>query len=315
LSSLALAALAAAAGIGWVAALWYLRITAHPALLSWERLARLRGLAEQQPLGDRLGNRLAARLPLIRGLQGEADLGRLLAIAGESTTLSAWLLRTAGLSAATLAGLLVLDELTLLANGELALAPGICVAAGALVSVLAYVRLRRRARSRQQKLGQAVGDALPHLAVMTYHHRVPVSEALIIFARCQRDRSLHQLLVDASWEDVPVAAAETGSLHPAEPGRHESTAFIYERMGQALGVPMFAALGSAVRRVSERGLSSQEVLTRLAYATYTERLVQARVAAAQAKTLIVIPMGLMIVPVLLLIGAPLAASLAGIFGQ
>ena len=70
-----------------------------------------------------------------------------------------------------------------------------------------------------------------------------------------------------------------------------------------------------MRRVSERGLSSQEVLTRLAYATYTERLVQARVAAAQAKTLIVIPMGLMIVPVLILIGAPLVASLAGVFGR
>jgi hypothetical protein len=313
LSELALAALAAAVGIGWVAALWYLRVTADPALLSWERLARLRGLAERPPLGDRLGSRLGARLPLVRKLQAETDIGRLLAIAGESATPSAWLFRTAGLSAATLGGLLLLDELTLLSNGQLTLAPGLCVAAGGLVAALAYVRLRGRARSRQQKLGQAVGDALPHLAVMTYHHRVPVSEALVIFARCQRDRSLHQLLVESSWQDVPIA--ETAPLLPAEPGRQESTALIYERMGRALGVPMFAALGSAVRRVSERGLSSQEVLTRLAYATFTERLVQARVAAAQAKTLIVIPMGLMIVPVLLLIGAPLVASLAGIFGQ
>jgi hypothetical protein len=313
LSSLALAALAAVAGIGWVAALWYLRVTAHPAVLSWERLARLRGLAEQKPLGDRLGGRLGTRIPLLRSLQGEADLGRLLAIAGESASPSAWLLRTAALSGATLGGLLLLDELALLANGELALAPGICVAAGGLVAVLAYLRLRRRARTRQEKLGQAVGDSLPHLAVMTYHHRVPVSEALIIFARCQRDRSLHRLLVEASWQDVPVA--EAGPMLPAEPGRQESTALVYERIGQVLGVSMFAALGSAVRRVSERGLSSQEVLTRLAFATYTERLIQARVAAAQAKTLIVIPMGLMIVPVLLLIGAPLAASLAGIFGQ
>ena len=312
MSSLALAALAAAVGIGWVAALWYLRVTAHPAVLSWERLARLRGLAEQQPLGDRLGNRLGARLPLLRSLHGEADLGRLLAIAGESSTASGWLLRTAALSAGTLAGLLLLDELTLLANGELALAPGICVAGGVAVALLGYLRLRRRARNRQQRLGRAVGDSLPHLAVMTYHHRVPVSEALIIFARCQRDHSLHRLLVEASWQDVPVP--ETVPLVPAEPGRQESTALVYERIGQALGVPMFAALGSAVRRVSERGLSSQEVLTRLAYATYTERLIQAKVAAAQAKTLIVIPMGLMIVPVLLLIGAPLAASLAGIFG-
>jgi hypothetical protein len=78
---------------------------------------------------------------------------------------------------------------------------------------------------------------------------------------------------------------------------------------------MLLSLGGAVRRVTERGLSSQEVLTGLARATYSERLVQARVAAAQAKTLIVVPMGLMIVPVLILIGAPLVASLAGVFGR
>jgi hypothetical protein len=78
---------------------------------------------------------------------------------------------------------------------------------------------------------------------------------------------------------------------------------------------MLLSLGGAVRRVTERGLNSQEVLTGLARATYSERLVQARVAAAQAKTLIVVPMGLMIVPVLILIGAPLVASLAGVFGR
>jgi hypothetical protein len=313
LSDLTLAGLAAAAGIAWVAALWYLRVTVDPALLSWERLTRLRGLSERAPLGDRLVSRLGARLPLLRNLQAEADVSRLLAIAGEPPSAGAWLFRTSALTAGTLTALLLIDEMTLLSSGRLAFAPGFCLGAAALVGAYSYVRLRARARSRQQRLGQAVGDSLPHLAVMTYHHRVPVSEALVIFARCQRDGSLHRHLLDTSWEDVPLA--RSASQVPQEAGRHESTALIYERMGQALGVPMFAALGSAVRRVSERGLSSQEVLTRLAYATYSERLAQARVAAAQAKTLIVIPMGLMIVPVLLLIGAPLAASLSGIFAR
>lgn len=78
---------------------------------------------------------------------------------------------------------------------------------------------------------------------------------------------------------------------------------------------MFTALGSAVRRVTERGLTSQDVYTGLARTTYAERLAEAKVAAAQTKTLIVIPMGLMIVPVLVLIGAPLIISLAGIFAH
>jgi hypothetical protein len=94
-----------------------------------------------------------------------------------------------------------------------------------------------------------------------------------------------------------------------------STALAYERIGQAYGVPMFSALGSAVRRVTERGLSSQDVYTGLARATFAQRLAEARVSAAQAKTLIVVPMGLMIIPVLVLIGAPLVASLGGIFAR
>ena len=56
MSELTLAGLAAAVGIAWVAALWYLRVTEDPALLSWERLARLRGLSAQAPLGDRLSS-------------------------------------------------------------------------------------------------------------------------------------------------------------------------------------------------------------------------------------------------------------------
>jgi hypothetical protein len=312
LSELFWAALAAAVGLVWVAALWYLRVTADPAQLSWERLARLRGLSARPPLSDRIGDRLGVRFPLLTRIQAETDVGRLLAIAGERASAGAWLLRTAALSAATLATLLLIDELTLLSAGELAYPPFFCLAAAGLVAGTAYVRIRNRARSRQQKLSQAVADSLPHLAVMTYHHRVPVSEALLVFARCQRDPSLHRLLTDTGWQDL--LKPDAVSPGAAELVRQESTAFIYQRMGSALGVPMFGALGSAVRRVSERGLSSQEVLTRLAYATYSERLVQARVAAAQAKTLIVIPMGLMIVPVLLLIGAPLVASLSGIFG-
>jgi hypothetical protein len=308
LSDLGWAALAAVAGIGWAAALWYLRLTTHPAVLSWERLARLRGLADQRPMGERV----AARLPLLRRLQAETDIGRLLTVAGEPYTPTAWLLRRVALAAASLAVLLLLDEVSLLGNGHLAFPAGIAVAAALLIVALSYLRLRDRARRRQEALGRAVADSLPHLAVMTYHQRLPVSEALLVFARCQRDPSLHRLLLETAWHAPPHEELEGAATEPA---LQESTALLYERMGRTLGIPMFTALGSAVRRVTERGLSSQEVLTRLAQASYGERLGQARVAAAQTKTLIVIPMGLMIVPVLVLIGAPLVVSLSGIFSR
>jgi hypothetical protein len=188
---------------------------------------------------------------------------------------------------------------------------GLLAAAG--LGLLAYLRLRRQASSRQEDLGRAVADSLPHLAVMTFHQRLPASEALLIFARCQRSPVLHDLLTGRNWRLAASEAPGPAPLDPSDAGLGESTALTYERIGHALGVPMFTALGSAVRRVTERGLASQDVLTGLARMTYAQRLAQARVATAQAKTLIVIPMGLMVVPVLVLIGAPLVASLAGIF--
>jgi hypothetical protein len=309
LPDLTLPVLAALAGSAWLAALCLLGVTTHPAVLSWRRLARLRGLADQRPAGERLGSRLR----LVRRLQRETDIARLLLVAGRREAASAWLLRTAVLAGLTLLAVLLLDEVALLATGRLAGPPGLALVAAALVTALAYVRLRNSAVRRRQALGRAVADSLPHLAVMTYHHRLPVAEALLVFARCQRDESLHRLLSEAGWRWL----GEVDSDPPPgpDPMLGQSTALLYERLGRALGVPMFVALGSAVRRISERGLSSQEAFTRLARATYGQRLAEARVAAAQAKTLIVVPIGLMIAPVLLLIGAPLAASLLGSFGR
>jgi hypothetical protein len=299
---------AAVTGAIWVAGLWYLGFYTHPAVRSWQRLARMRGLADQRPFGDRVGE----RLPLVRRAQEETDVGRLLAIAGRPESATGWFLRVAFQAGLALATVLLLDELALLGGQSPVLPPWLGLAAAACVALLASVRLRRRAADRQRALGRALSDSLPHLAVMTYHHRVPASEAILLFARCQRDPVLRDLLAGERWRRL----VERSSGEPAgQEGAGRSTALTYERIGQAYGVPMFTALGSAVRRVTERGLTSQDVYTGLARSTYAQRLSEARVAAAQAKTLIVIPMGLMIIPVLVLIGAPLVASLAGIFAR
>jgi hypothetical protein len=302
LPDLTRALIAVAAGAVWVLGLWYLGLHEHPSVRSWQRLSRLRGLADRRPLGDRLGE----RLPLLRRAQEETDVGRLLAIAARGDSATGWLLRTASYAGLALAAVLAADEAAVLTVQPPPLPPLAGLVAAAGIALLAYARLRARAGERQRALGRAVADSLPQLAVMTAHHRVPVSEALLIFARCQRDPTLHELLAGDAWR--PLVDRVPGTGQP-------STAAEYERIGQAYGVPMFSALGSAVRRVTERGLAGQEVYTALARASYGERLAAARVAAAQAKTLIVIPMGLMIVPVLVLIGAPLVASLGGIFAR
>jgi len=302
-----LALLAALVGGAWVVGLWYLGLYTHPAVLSWQRLARLRGLADRRPLGERLGN----RLPLLRRVQEETDVGRLLTIAGRVESPAAWLLRVACQAGLVLAAMLLLDEATILTGQPPPVPPALALTGASCVAVLAYVRLRRQAVDRQRALGSAVADCLPHLAMMTFHHRVPASEALLIFARCQRDPVLHDLLTDDAWRQLVDREPDSTTRH--EPHVAQSTAMTYERISQAYGVPMFTALGSAIRRVTERGLASQDVYTGLARTTYAQRLAESRVAAAQAKTLIVVPMGLMIIPVLVLIGAPLVASLAGIF--
>lgn len=306
---LTLAALAAVVGTLWVVGLWYLGLHTHPAVLRWQRLARLRGLADQRPLGDRLADRVG----LLQRAQEEMDVGRLLAIAGRNDSATGWILRVAGQAGLALAAVLVLDELAMLAGQPPSIPPVGGLVAAACVAALGYVSLRRDASARQRALARAVADTLPNLAVMTFHHRVPASEALLIFARCQRDPGLRDLLTGDSWRRLTERAPASGA--PEDPEVRQNTALMYERIGQAYGVPMFVALGSAVRRVTERGLASQDVFTGLARTTYAERLAEARVAAAQAKTLIVIPMGLMIIPVLVLIGAPLVASLAGLFAR
>src|SRR5215510_8217176 len=123
LPNLTLAAIAALCGAVWVLGLWYLGIYTHPAVRSWQRLARLRGLADRRPWGERLG----ARLPLFRRVQEETDIERLLAIAT----------------------VLMLDEAALLLGQRSALPPGVGLLAAACLALLAYLRLRRQATDRQ----------------------------------------------------------------------------------------------------------------------------------------------------------------------
>jgi Type II secretion system (T2SS), protein F len=295
------AVLAAVIGIIWIIGLWYLGAYTPPAVLAWRRLARMRGLSVERSWTDRLGG----RLPLLKRLQAETDIGRMLFIAGRKETASAWFLRTGFVAGGLCVVLLLLDELGLLVNGNLSYPVAVAVLVGVMWSVYAYIRLRNQAARRQRSLNRSITDSLVHLAAMTFHQRLPASEALLIFSRCQADGELLRVLNRPEARFTPQAAGTS----PAE-----GTAAIYERLGDAYNVPMFHSLASGMRRVTERGLSSRDVFTQLARTTYGDLLAEAKVQSAQAKTLIVLPMGLMIFPLLVLIGAPLVASMASLFG-
>lgn len=300
---LTFAILAAVVGVIWLLGLWYLGAYTPAAVLAWRRLARMRGLTIERSWGDRLG----ARLPPLRRLQTETDIGRMLFIAGRKETPSAWFLRTGFVAGLAIVVLLLVDQLGVVAHGSLSYPPAVALLFGVIWGVYGYIRLRNQSQRRQRTLNRAISDSLVHLAAMTFHQRLPASEALLIFSRCQEDGELHRVL-NRPEARLPQPA-------PGTPAAQQGTAGIYERLGGLYDVSMFHVLAAAVRRVSERGLSSRDVYTQLAKSVYGELLADARVQSAQAKTLIVIPMGLMIFPLLLLIGAPLAASMGSLFGR
>jgi len=308
--------LAVLVGAAWIAGLRWLGMYSDPAVLAWRRLARLRGLDRRRPVGERLGD----RVPILRRLQADTDVGRLLAIAGRDESPTVWLLRTVTYAGAVLVAWLALDEVILVTQHAPGPPPSIGLLLAGGIAALSYVYLRTQAVAHQRHLGRAVADSLPHLAVMSYHHRLPVSEALLVFARCQQDPSLNRFLSDGSWHRLadqevnPVETIRPEVLDQAASGP-PATAALYERIGRAYRIPMFMALGSALNMVNERGLNSQQVLTRLARDTLNDRAAEARVTAAQTKTLVVVPMGLMIIPILVLIGAPIITNLAALFAK
>jgi Type II secretion system (T2SS), protein F len=293
---------AALLGILWIVGLWYLGAYTPPAVHAWNRLARLRGLSVERNWGQLLGG----RLPLLRRLQAETDIGTMLFIAGRRETTTAWFLRTGFIAGFGCAALLLLDEVGRITQGSLSYPPGVALLFGVIWAIYQYIRLRGQAQARQRVLNRAISDSLVHLAAMTFHQRLPASEALLIFSRCQTDGELQRVL------NRPEArlGGQPGGAPPAE-----GTAAIYARLGTMYNVPMFHSLAAAMRRVTERGLSSRDVFTQLAGTTYGDQLAEARVQAAQTKTLIVVPMALMVFPLLLLIGAPLAASISSLFGR
>src|SRR5262249_50417569 len=158
---------------------------------------------------------------------------------------TAWLLRISFQAGLALSAVLLMDELAILSGRSPALPPTVGLVAAACLALLAYMRLRRQASDRQQALSRAIADTLPNLSVMTFHPRVPAAEALLIFARCQRDPVLHDLLPSEAGRHDERPTNMPAADQPA-PAR--STALMYEQIGQGYGVPMFAALGSAVRR-------------------------------------------------------------------
>jgi hypothetical protein len=289
------------------AALWRAGVLTPPPVSAWNRVARNHGLVDERPLTERLG----ARAPLIRRFDDAANIPRLLAVAGRSETATGWLLRTIALAVLmTLVGF-ALEILGIASQGSVPFPLIYCIGLGVIAFLLGYLLLRISALRRQAALQAGLSGALTELAILTYNHQMSIEHAVDLLARAQEDGYLWGLLKEEDWRRLVVLDASP--LRPFREQALTSVATIYEKIGQAYGVPMFSLLGSTMRRIDDKGLAPRSVLTNLARGVGASALAEMQVRSEQSKFRQAVPIGLMILPLLLLIGYPAWVSLSRAF--
>ena len=291
-------AVAALAAIGiWAFGLARLDVLTPSDVRAWRRLSALRGFAA--PVG-RL-ERAAGRVPLLRRLQEELDLYRLLAIAGWPDTPLGFLLRTLLVSLLSASLFLALLVATLVDTGSWSLPPAVALLVGGLMFLLQVLLLRSRAESRRQQAGQALGDMMMLVAIVTDDRGLQLEDAIRILSRCVDHRALQAIVDSRGWQRL---------VHDRQP----TTIDLYRAIAAEYRIPLFAAVADAAANANV-GFSERESYSRVARSVYAQRLGEARYRAARAKTLVTIPVAGMLVPLLVLIGAPIFAAISGALGN
>ncbi|MGH2928838.1 MAG: hypothetical protein ACRDL8_11605 [Solirubrobacteraceae bacterium] len=292
--------------------LWRLGAWTPASVQTFRRLAARQGITLQAPLAERLLH----RAPALRRVQDATDVGRLLLLAGRSGGAAAWLLRQVGTAVLWAALLLALDLLTLVPQGRLAFPPYLAFVFGFAWLLLGYVRLRNAAQRRREALERAVQQSFVELALLTSTRQLPVPVAFEeVLAPAQSDHTLRRLFEGDSWRPV----VEGGAARPQERGQEHgvgpllSSAGVYGAIGEAYGVPSLALLGQGLHRINDKGQPPADVLTALARTAADDQVTEMLIKAEQAKVRQAIPVGLMVLPLLALVGFPLIASLQGLF--
>src|ERR1041385_7865731 len=287
--------------------LWRAGALTPPPVSAWNRVGRNHGLIDDRPLTERLGE----RAPFMRSFDDVANIPKLLTIAGRTESATGWVLRTVALSVLVMLAGFAMELVGFASRGELPFPLIYCVGLAVFAFLIGYLLLRIAAKRRQQALQAGLGGALTELAILTYNHQMSIENALDLLARSQVDTTLWGLLRDEEWRKLVVL--ESSRLVPFREQPFVSVAAIYEKIGLAYGVPMFALLGSTMRRIDDKGLAPRSVLTNLARTVGANNIAEMQVRSEQSKFRQAIPIGLMIVPLLLLIGYPAWVSLSRAF--
>jgi hypothetical protein len=258
---------------------------------AWRRLAALRGYSRPQTRLERVAGHSRA----IRRIQEELDLRRLLAVANRSETDTAFLARTVFLALITLTVTLVLDTSTRIGSGDFAVPPWLAPLLALAVVLLRFSALRAAARRRRDNADRTLGDMMMLVAIMTDGRGLQVEDAVRILARCARTSDL-RTLVDGGWR----------RLIATQP---RSTAELYRAIGAEYRLMQFTMVADALTTTNV-GIAERDTYTRVAKAVYQQRLAEARMGAARARILVTLPVAGMLIPLLLLLGAPTFQSIS-----
>jgi len=138
------------------------------------------------------------------------------------------------------------------------------------------------------------------VAIMTDGRGLQLEDAVRILSRCVDHPGLRSIVDGRGWQRLVPPTSST-------------TIELYRRIADEYGIPIFAVVADAAANANV-GMSERDTYTRVAIAVYQQRLAEARFQAARAKTLVTIPVAMMLIPLLLLIGAPVFATISSGLG-
>ena len=277
----------------WVSFLVYMDAFTPNDVRAWRRLAALRGYATPRSRLEKLANRVG----FIKRIQTELDLTRLLAIAGRPESPLGFLGRTIVASGGASLALLAMDAYYRAVQGDwlMGFPPIIFVFVwGASIFVI-IGDLRGKVKKRQETAGKSLGDMLMLVAIMTDGRGLQLEDAVRILSRCVATDDLEAIVDRRGWQRL---------IHKP----YRNTIELYRLIGEEYRIPAFLQLADAAGNANV-GFSERETYTRLAKAVYQQRLAEAKMKGARAKILVTLPVAGMLIPLLVLLGAPTMSSI------
>lgn len=227
---------------------------------------------------------------MLKRLQTELDLERLLGQSNSNETPTGFLARIGAISLMTFALLLAATAVGRAVDNSWPAPPWASLLIALLILPLSISDLRRRASRVRANSARTLGDMLMAVAVMTDSRGLQLDDAVRIMSRCARDDGLQTLLDRGGFKRLAGEA-------------FRSTPEKYRLIGDAYRIREFTEVAEAAAATNV-GVPNRTAYSRLALTVYQDRLADARVRAARARILITVPIAGMLIPLLVLIGAP-----------